>query len=684
MPHIAATRIHNIALVGHSGTGKTTLAEALLHCSGAIARRGRVEDGSTVLGAEPEDLAHHSSLSLGVASFEHAGHRITLLDTPGLPDFVADAEIALGVADLGVFLVSAVEGVEVQTEVLWRAAERLGLPRMIFVNKLDAERADYERVLEQCRELFGSGVAPLELPLYDDGHFCGIADLLADEAVLYHDGVATTGPIPDDVAELEHRVRDSLVEGIVVADDALMERYLDGDTPSADELEATLSLGIQAGAVFPLLCGAAAGEVAIERLANFFCEIAEHRPVEARAGEETVVLEPDPGADVCLRVFKQLVDPFVGRIALMQVCSGTLRPDTVLVNTRTRAEERLHVLQHLLGRTASPASEAPAGDLVAVPKLSDTRVGDTLAVRGRPVAVTPIPHSTPTFAIAIRPKSAGDDDRLMTALHRLQDEDVALELRRDDETHQTLISGIGETHLHVALERLGRKFGVEVERGELTVPYRETITRPSAGEGRFKKQTGGHGQFGVAQVRIEPLERGAGFAFVDEVVGGAIPRQFIPAVEKGVRRAMSQGGAFGFPVVDVAVTVFDGKFHPVDSSEASFEQAGALAFAEALAGADPVPLEPISRLAVTVPARYLGDVLGDITARRARVLSSEVDDRGEQTIVALVPTAEIGRYAVDLRALTGGHGSFSVEHDHYDALPAHLLDRLGNQRTLVS
>jgi elongation factor G len=682
-------RVHTVALVGHGGAGKTTLAEALLHQAGVIPRPGRVEDGTTVSDFEPEELKRKISVSLAIAPFDQGDHKVNVIDTPGFADFVVEVQLALDAADLAVFVVSAVDGVQVQTEVIWRMAKRAGVPRLIFVNKLDHERADYERTLTQLQEAFGSGLAPLEMPIVRDGKFVGVADLLADEAITYTRSgdappVATTGPIPDDMAELEHRLRDNVIEGIVVADDALMERYLEGDVPGVAELEEALAVGIETGTVFPVLCGSALTGVAVGRLASFICEIGHDRAVHARAGDSEVSIARDPAGQPLARVVKTTTDPFIGKVSLLEVVSGTLRPDIVLVNTRTKAEERLHVLETLVGKNATPVSEARAGDLVAVPKLDDVRVGDTLAPKGTPVEVPMPPLARPSFSVAVRPKSRGDEDRLMTGLHRLEEEDPGLSVFRDDETHQTVVSGIGDTHLAVVEERLARKFHVEVEREDLLIPYRETVTKVAEAEGRHKKQTGGHGQFGVCHLRLEPLGRGEGFLFVDEIVGGVIPRQFIPAVEKGVLRAMRQGGAFGFPVVDVKVTVDDGKYHPVDSSEASFEMAGALGFTEALRNAAPVPLEPISRLEVRVPSRFQGDVLGDINTRRARVLRSEPDEDGDQLIVALVPTAELRKYAIELRALSGGYGSFVAAHDHYEPVPSHLADKLAKVSAAAS
>ncbi|HLI15761.1 MAG TPA: elongation factor G [Acidimicrobiales bacterium] len=668
--------VRTVALVGHTGVGKTTLADALLLATATAARVGRVEDGTATCDFEPEELKRRFSVSLALAPYVLEGEKVNVIDTPGFPDFLPEAERALAVADLAVVVVSAVDGVQVQTEVVWRAAEALGVPRMVFVNKLDREHADFSRVLDQLREVFGAGVAPLELPIGEEASFRGIADLLADEAICYEGGAPRRGPIPEEIAELEHRVRDSLVEGIVVADDELMERYLEGDTPSMAELEATLATGVAACSVFPVVCGSATTNVAIDRLAAFIREIAPSRPVRVRAGDRSVEVARDPSGEPLARVFKTIIDPFVGRISLLQVISGTLRPDTVLVNSRTKSEERLHALQMMRGKETYALGEAPAGDIVAVAKLADAQAGDTLAPKGSPVVAEMPPLSPPQLAVAIRPRKSGDEDKLMTSLHRLEEEDGALSVHHDEQTQQTVLTVLGDTHLNVVCERLQRKFGVEIDVEALRIPYQETITSPAEAEGRHKKQTGGHGQFGVVVLKLEPLARGEGFEFVDEIVGGAIPRQFLPAVQHGIEKAMRRGGVFGYPVVDVRARCVDGKFHSVDSSETSFEIAASLAFQEALRKANPVLLEPISRLEVRVPARLQGEVLADVNARRGRVVGSELDETGQQVITALVPSAELVRYAMDLRSLTGGYGTFSVHHDHYAEVPAHLSEKL--------
>ncbi|MGA8297811.1 MAG: elongation factor G [Acidimicrobiales bacterium] len=677
-------QIRNVALIGHGGSGKTTLAESLLHLSGAISRQGRVEDGTTVSDFEPEEVKRHMSVSMSVAPLEWEGFKVNLVDTPGFADFIGEVELALDVCDVAVLVVSAVEGVEVQTEAVWRLAEKRNIPRVVFISKLDRERADFSQALDSLRDRFGAGIAPLELPIGSESEFKGVADLLADEAILYDSGKRSTAPIPEEMAELEHRVRDALVEGIVVADDSLMERYLEGDVPSALELETTLAAGVAAGSVYPVLCGSALNGVGLDRLLTFVTEIPPDRKVRAKAGGEVIEIPDDENGEPLGRVFKTTLDPFVGRISLVQVVSGTLKPDVVLFNPRTRTEERLHVLEMIRGKETTPVPHVLAGDIVAVPKLTETRTGDTLAPKGSPVVIEFPEPTVPTYSIAVRPRTAGDEDRMMTGLQRLQEEDPSIVIRRNDETHQTVLSGMGETHVQVTCERLHRKFTVDLELEELRVPYRETITKQADAEGRHKKQTGGHGQFGVVHLVIEPLERGAGFEFVDKIVGGAIPRQFIPAVEKGVRRAMGQGGHFGFPVVDVRVTCDDGKFHTVDSSEASFEMAGALGFGLAFEKAGPVALEPIVKVVVTCPMRFQGDVLGDLNSRRGRVLGSSGDGEGEQTIEALVPESELGRYAADLRSLTGGRGRFAATFDHYAELPSHLAERIEKKRAAAS
>ena len=676
MQHFPSEKVRNVALVGHGGAGKTTLAEALLHRAGAINRLGRVEDGSTVCDHEPEEQRRGLSLSLAVAPFEWKGHKVNLVDTPGYADFLGDVMAALRVVDLAVFVVSAVDGVEVQTAAIWREAARLGVPRMVFINKLDRERASFERTLDQLRAELGAGVAPLELPIGAEAEFRGIADLLTDTAHVYVDGVPHTEAIPDDMEALEHRVHDNLVEGIVVAEDALLERYLDGEVPSVAELEHALTLGIESASVFPVVCGSATAEVGIDRLADLLVEIGPppaDRPTTVAAGDVVVEVAADPDGDALAFAFATIADPFVGQVTLLKVLSGTIRNDDRLVNSRTGADERLHGLFVVRGREHEPVDALAAGDLGGVAKLNGTATGDTLAARGRPVRVPPIEVPPAVLATAVVPATQADDDKLATALHRLRQEDPALVIERDEETHQTLLWGVGETHVAVAVERLERKFGVRVGTEPVRIRYRETVTGScERHEHTHKKQSGGHGQYARVVLTVEPLERGAGFEFVDRIVGGAIGKGYVPAVAKGVEEAMAAGGPNGHPVVDVRVTLVDGKEHSVDSNEMAFRQAGRAAFQEAVALAGAVVLEPISQLDVTVPAEMLGDVMGDLNARRGRVQGTAQGTVGEQVIAALVPQSQLLRYATELRSITGGRGTFAARHDHYDVLPVGL------------
>jgi elongation factor G len=684
MPSVSPEKIRNVALVGHSGAGKTTLAEALLHGAGVTPRLGRVEDGTTVSDHDPDERSRGCSLYLSVLPFEWKGHKVNLIDTPGEPDFVGEVHAALRVADLAVFVVSAVSGVEVGTEAAWRVAAELGVPRMVFINKLDRERADFEATLDDLRERFGAGIAPLELPIGQEAGFRGVADLLTDTAWFYDGGEVKHGEVPDDMEALEHQVHDNLVEGIVVADDALMERYLEGDIPSFQELEHTLAVGVDEATVFPVVCGSALAEVAVDRLADFICEIGpsplDRPPTPVEAGDDVVEVALDASGEPLAFVFKTVADQFVGQITMFKVLSGSVRGDDHLVNVRTGTDERLHGLFSISGAEHTNVDAVVAGDLGGVAKLASTVAGDTLAPRGKPVRVAAIDLPEPLLAVGITARTQADEDKLAEALHRLVDEDPGLHIERRDDTHQTVLHAVGEAHAGIALERLRRKYGVEVDTEPVRIGYRETITGPASAEGRHKKQSGGHGQFAVCTINVSPLEHGGGFRFVDKIVGGAISRGYIPAVEKGIDEAMASGGTYGFPVVDVEVELVDGKEHSVDSSEMAFKAAGRIAFREALSQASPVILEPIDQVVLMVPASQQGDVLGDLNARRGRVQSTQVAASGEQIITALVPSAELVRYPIELRSLTGGRGRYSVRFDHFDVLPPHLVDKVRQDR----
>ncbi|MCU1429858.1 MAG: translation elongation factor [Actinomycetia bacterium] len=663
MKTFATAQIRNVALIGHGGSGKTTLTEALLFTAGAIPRMGRVEDGNTVADFDPEEQRRGISVSLSLAPIEYEGHKINLLDTPGYADFIGDVVAAINAADLAVFVVSAVEGVEVQTEIAWKLAARRGIPRAIFVNKLDRERASFQRTLDDLKAKFGAGVAPVQLPIGEEATLQGVVELLNDVAITYNgNGKGTVSPIPAEMEAEEHSVHDALVEGIVVADDDLMERYLADEKIEVGELAKALAAGVAQGTVFPVLSGSATKLVGVDRLLKFLVE-------EAPAPDVA------DGAPAAL-VFKTVVDPYVGHVNLFKMLHGSVAHDGILANQRTKADERFHQLFTLRGKEQENVTEVAAGDIAAVAKLAGTETGDLLLAKGADIDVPPLELPEPLLAVAIHPKSKGDEDKLANAMHRLQEEDPVLRIERNAETHQTVLRGMGETHLSITIERLQRKFGVEVETEEVRVPYRETITGSAEAEGKVKKQTGGHGQFAVAWLRVEPQTRGAGIEFVDQIVGGVIPRQYIPAVDKGVHETVEHGGALGFPVVDVKVTCFDGKHHPVDSSEMAFKTAAASGMREALQKAGPLLLEPISELVVIVPEASQGEVMGDLNSKRGRIHGTAPIGDGEVEVTALVPTSEILRYAIDLRSMTGGRGRFNATFSHYDPVPSHLVDKI--------
>lgn len=678
---VTTDRVRNVALVGHQGNGKTTLAEALLFRSGAINRMGTVEQGTTTCDTEPEEHHRVQSLSLTVAPLEWDGHKINLLDTPGYADFMGDTLTALRVADLAVFVVDAVHGVQTQDEVLWRTAAQMNKPRMIFINKMDRERADFDRTLEQIKQRFTpTGIEPVELPIGAHSEFHGVADLITEHAWLYDTGEAVeSADLPAEIADREHAEHDHLVEDVVEQDDELLERYLDGDEPTPDQLEKALHEGVDRAVVFPVLVGSASpsGPVAVDRLAEFIVHVApapsEAEPVTVEAGDASVEVPTDPSGRPLAMVFKTLTDPYVGQLSLFKVLSGTIRVDDVMVNPRTGARERLHGLISVRGAHHEPVTSVVAGDIAAVTKIDDLRSGDTLTPDGTPVTVAPFEYPEAVFGVAIRATNQSDEDKLAIALHKVVDEDPGIVIERNDETHQTILRGAGETHILVTIERIERKFGVAITTDDVRVPYREHLLAPVETEGRHKKQTGGRGQFGQATIRFEPLDLGEGFEFVDAVVGGAIPRGLIPAVEKGIVESMARGGNHGFPVVDLRATLLDGKHHAVDSDEMSFKMAGSLALREALRSQGTTVLEPISHLLVIVPADLQGDVMGDLSARRGHVLGTMVGPGADEaTITADVPTSEILRYAIDLTSMTHGRGRFSARIDRHEPMPAHL------------
>ena len=664
-------KIRNVALVGHGGSGKTSLAEALLYVTGATTRQGSIEAGTSMLDYEPEEQERKISLGLSVASVTWQDHKFNIIDTPGYIDFSGDARAALRAADLALFVVSGVDGVEVQTEILWRAAEEEGIPRAIMITKLDRERASFTRTLAQLRDAFGKRVAPVQVPIGIEADLTGVVRVVSGRSFTYgpDDRTGTLSQTtPPEAEELAASTRESLIESVVETDDELMEKFFEGEIPDADTIVKTVHQGMLRGEIFPVLVGSAARRIGIDTLCEFLFDFAPN-PLE-RTLPPLAKGEPIPlGADgpVLGYVFKTISDPFVGRISLFRIYSGTVRADDDL-HISGGGHARMHNLFYLMGKDHLDTKEISCGEIGAVAKVESLHAGSTIHSPGLEIELASVNFPNPVTELAISPKSQHDEEKLSTALHRIVEEDPTLRVDRRPETGETVLAGLGDVHLDVTLARIHRKFGVEVATALPRVPYRETITSTAEAEGKHKKQTGGRGQFGVAFVKFSPLPRGSGYEFIDAIKGGSIPRQFIPAVNKGIQEALERGTLAGYPVVDVAAAVFDGKYHNVDSDELSFRMAGIQAFRAAAPNLGPVLLEPIMRLSIRVPDDHTGDVMGDINSKRGRVLG--IDSDGTSRVIETeVPMVEIQRYAADLRSMTSGRGTFEVRFDHYAEVP---------------
>jgi len=670
---LGSDEIRNVVLVGHSGSGKTALTEALLHATGVTTRMGRVEDGNTTTDFEPEEISRGSSVSLAMAPFGWKGHEVNVIDTPGYSDFLGEVRAALRAADLALFVVSAVDGVEVQTEAVWHMAEEERIARAFFINKLDRERASYARTLGQIKDHFGTAVAPLQVPIGTEHELSGVVNLV-DNVVFTYDGKpgGTKGEMPESVAGEITGLRTALIEAAVETDDELLEQYLEGVEPGRDQLVAAIHEGLITGAAFPVLCGSATKLVGIDRLVEF---IIDYGPRPDERPDPPLVDGEIADGDTVAYVFKTQSDPYVGRISLFRVFRGSVKLDADLQNPARNASSRMHNLFSMRGKEHADVTEVPRGGIAAVAKLESTLAGDTLRSAKSSAVIEPVAMPRPTMSVAVFPKSQQDEEKLSTALQRVVEDDPTLSVERRADTRQTVISGLGDAHLEVVISRLSSRFGVEVETGLPKIPYRETIRGRTNVEGKHKKQSGGRGQFGVAYVRFEPMPAGTGYEFVDEVKGGNIPRQYIPAVDKGIREALQRGILAGYPVVDVKATVYDGKHHSVDSDELSFRMAGIQAVRAASPSLNAALLEPIMRITVRVPEDQTGDVIGDLNAKRGRVLGMD-SDGGLRVITAEVPLAEIQRYSIDLRSLTSGRGSFEMQMSHYEEAPPQEAQRV--------
>jgi elongation factor G len=690
--HTAADRIRNVALVGHRGAGKTSLHEALLFEAGVTSRLGSVTDGNTVSDADPDEQARQMSISTALSSFEWGERKINLLDTPGEPSFVADALGALRVCESAVFVVNGVMGVEVSTARLWARAAELDIARMLFVNMLDRERADFFRTLEQLKAAFGPHVVATEIPMGAEQELEGVIDLV-DMRAFRQDSPQRRGwtevPIPDEHAARAQEYREKLMDEVAEVSDALMERYLEGEAISHEEIVGALKEGTNHGRIFPVVCGVASANLGTTRLLD---AIVEDLPSPVKHGGLKVgelTLEPAQEKELFAYVFKTRADPFAGRINLLRVYQGTMRHDTQVLNTRAHARERIGQLLAFAGKDVVHVEEFGPGDIGAVAKLKETRSGDWLAARDEPIELPALKLPAPVMAFAIEAESRGEEDKVFSSLRRLQEEDPTIDLHRDPQTGEQIVAGLSQVHVEVIVDRLRQRFGVEVALKPPRVPYQETIRGSAKAHGRHKKQSGGRGQFGDCHIEIEPLDGSdpthpdhthSDFEFVDRIKGGVIPSSFIPAVEKGVREAMNAGVLAGYPVKGVRVTLLDGSYHAVDSSEIAFKLAGAAAMKQALEQADPVLLEPIMLVTVSVPEASVGDVIGDLNSRRGRPQGME--PVGAMTeIKAEVPMAEMLSYAPDLRSITGGQGDYTLEFLRYEEIPAHLAQKVVEQAT---
>ena len=676
--------IRNVAVVGHGGCGKTSLVSAMLFDMGAVNRLGRVDDGTTVTDFDPDEIERRISLQTSRAWGEWRKAKINLLDTPGYANFFAETQAGLRVADAALVVVDGVAGVEVQTERAWRYAEEQGIPRLIIVNRMDRERASFLRTLDSLQSAFGRAVVPLAIPLGEEKGFVGVADLLTEKADVYSDdqsGKFQAVELPAEVQEAAATWREKLVEMVAESNEDLMETFFDKGTLPPEDLVRGLRQAVLAGKIFPVLAASSGRNVAVHPILDAIVDLLPSPADRAEARgtdpvkKEAATRPSSTSAPLSAFVFKTLADPHAGRISLFRVYSGALKADSTLHNASRDVAERMGAIFLLQGKTQTPVPEIQAGDLGAVAKLKETQTNDTLCDKAHPIAYPQVAFPEPATTFAIEPKTRGDEDKISQALHRIMEEDPVLRLSRDAQTHEMLLSGAGQLHIEVVVGKLRKRFKVEVNLKKPKIPYRETIKAAAEGHGRHKKQTGGHGQFGDCKIRMKPLPRGEDFKFVDDIFGGSIPKNFIPAVEKGIQEAGVRGFVAGFPMVDFRVELFDGQYHDVDSSELSFKIAGSLAFKDAVAKCRPTLLEPIMKVEIAVPEEHAGAVMGDLSSRRGRPQGMEPRG-GLQVIRAEVPLSEMLSYDAELTSMTGGRGSYHMEMSRYEEVPGHLQEKI--------
>ncbi len=663
-------QIRNVVLLSHTNAGKTSLCENMLFQAKAISRLGKVDEGTTTSDYEPEETKRKISINLSLLPFEWNKTKVNLIDSPGYPDFVGEVKASLRAADGAVVVVSAAGGVEVGTELVWKYADDRALPRILFVNKIDRENADFFKTVEQLQSMFGRKCVPIQLPIGAESKFEGVVDLISKAA-----------KPPQSLADKVASFREKLVESVAETDDTLITKYLEGTELTEDEIRRALRAATINGKLVPVLAGSALQSKGIaelmESILNYLPSPRDKGKVTAKnpQTQQDEEVEPDESAPLAALVFKTTADPYVGKLTYLRVYSGVIKSDSSVWNATKKRAERIGQLYMIRGKSQEAVPQITAGDIGAVAKLAETGTSDTLCSKDHPLTLTPIEFPQPTLSVSIQPKTKADLDKLGSSMTRLTEEDPTLAVRKDIDTAETVLSGMGDTHFEVAAEKMKRKFGVEVKIETPKIPYRETITMPVEAEYKHKKQTGGHGQYGHVWLRLEPLPRGSGAEFASKVVGGSVPKNYIPAVEKGVNEGLKEGGLAGYPLTDMKVTLFDGSFHAVDSSEISFKIAASYALKKGFSQGQPVLLEPIMNVHITIPDNFTGDVMSDLNSKRARVMGMSPGG-GINHIDAQAPLAEMLKYATDLRAITQGRGTYTMEYSHYEQVPAHVTQKI--------
>ena len=676
--------IRNLVLIGHSGCGKTSLAESLLFTAGATSRLGRVDDGSSVLDYEPEEIKRKITISSAFHHYQWKKHTVYLADTPGDDNFLADTRAALHVGDAAVVVVDAVDGVKVGTEKVWQTADHYHLPRLLFINKLDRERADFATALKSIKDILEVQAVPIQLPIGKEAGFKGVVDLISQKAYTGAGGKLEAGPIPDDLQDEVAELRGDLMNFAAESDDALIEKFLEEGELTPEEIYRGLKIGVIKGAFVPVLCGTSSNHAGPIGTSLLLDAILAYLPAPEEKGAvkgskpgsgEEVALEPDPDGPLAAQVFKTVADPYAGRLSIFRVYSGTMTADSTVYNVNKEVPERFGQLFLLEGKGQKAVPSVGPGAFAAVAKLKETVTGDTLATEAKPILLPALLPSHTMVTFAIEPKKQGEEDKVFSSFSKLIEEDPSLAITRNADTKEILVSGVGAVHIEATAEKMKRKFGVELNLKPPKVPYRETIKATVKVQGKYKRQSGGRGQYGDTWLELEPLPKGSGFEFVDKIVGGAIPRNFIPSVEKGIVEAKNEGVLAGFPCVDFRVTLYDGSFHDVDSSDMAFKIAGSMGYKKGCELAKPTLLEPVMKLVVTVPEDNMGDIIGDLNGRRGRVLGVEAEGK-LQVITAHVPMIEVLLYAPDLISKTGGRGTYSMEFDHYEEVPPPQAEKI--------